>query len=124
MFLCSDCAFEETSIVDMKQYFLQKQGLISVNHSWYSNLNFGENIKNLDDIENFQKLPVKIAPRSDENNETLNGYQQTEIASSRDSQTYVLKKYIIRFFWTLCEEQLQTRNLPEKKLAMIQKMFS
>ena len=65
-------------------------------------LNYGDTITNSDDMKNFQKLQLKIAPRSNVYNETLNGYKQSETASSGDLQTYELKRnHISRSFGTI-----------------------
>ena len=89
-FLCSDCDFENTSLVSIKNHFLQKHGHRIVNHCYYCNIVFGDSAKSLNHAEIFHSLPTQFKQKENVDVERSSGYEKTETALSL--QTYQLKR--------------------------------
>ena len=124
-FACSDCDFQNTSLVTMKQHFLQKHGHIIVNHSLYCNIVYGEATKYSYHLEHDHGLPTIFTPRENDNIERMTGYQQVEKAFWGSLETYQLKRRItsIDLFELLCKEKNQIQNLIREKCRNGPKKF-
>ena len=59
-FACSDCDFQNTALLPVKQHFLQKHGHVIVNHCCYCNKVYGDTFKYLNHIEYDHGLPTKF----------------------------------------------------------------
>ena len=124
-FACSDCDFQNTSLVTMKQHFLQKHGHIIVNHCLYCNIVYGEAMKYSYHLEHDHGLPTIFTPRENDNIERMTGYQQVEKAFWGSLETYQLKRRItsIDLFELLCKEKNQIQNLIREKCRNGPKKF-
>ena len=61
-FACSDCDFQNTSLVTMKQHFLEKHGHIIKNPCFYCNIVYGETVKNSHHLEHDHGLSTIFTP--------------------------------------------------------------
>ena len=104
---CSDYDFQNTSLVTMKQHFLQKHGHIILNHCLYCNIVYGEATKYSYHLEHDHGLQTIFTPRENDDIERMTGYQQVEKAFWGSLETYQLKRRItsIDLFELLCKEK-------------------
>ena len=124
-FACSECDFQNTALLTMKQHFLQNHGHVILNHCCYCNKVYGDTLKYLNHIEYEHGLPTKFAPRNNEDIERVTGYRQVETAFGGSLQTYQLKRKItsIGLLELLGKEKSQIQNLIREKLALDQRKF-
>ena len=115
-FACSDCDFRNTSLVTMKQHFLQKHGHIIVNHCLFCNIVYGEATKYSYHLEHDHGLPTTFTPRKNDDIEKMTGYQQVEKGFWGSLETYQLKRRItsIDLFELLCKKNQKQNFIREK----------
>ena len=116
-FLCSDCDIENTSLVSIKNHFLQKHGHRIVNHCCYCNVVFGDSAKSLNHAEIFHSLPTQFKQKENVDIERSSGYEKTATAFRGSLQTYQLKRKIksIDLLELLGKEKSRIQNLIREK---------
>ena len=116
-FLCSDYDFENTSLVSIKNHFLQKHVHSIVNRCCYCNIVFGDSAKSLNHAEIFHSLPTQFKQNENVDVERSSSYEKTETAFRRSLQTYQLKRKItsIDLLELLGKEKSRIQNLIREK---------
>ena len=112
-----DCDFENTSLVSIKNHFLQKHGHEIVNHCCYCNIVFGHSGKSLNHAKIFHSIPTQFTQKENVDIEKRNGYEKTDTAFRRSLQTHHLKRIItsIHLLELLGKEKSRIQNLIREK---------